>query len=210
VSRRGSSRARLRNRRAGYPGTRASASRFRKDRITCPGYYGLRDTSSVRSRSSHATRQPDQPRRQRSWIAMPPGQLAFLFSAYQLSRAWPDRPALAEAMSFVAGGWMLGGISLVSQIYQLDSRPPNGIWLWLVLVLPAAWLLERRAVAAVIFIALVWGFASRRDRSTRSSERTGSTGPGFGSAFPCWLPAWLPFCLHRLGSSESGRDSGRS
>ena len=90
---------------------------------------------------------------------MPPGQLAFLFSAYQLSRAWPDRPALAEAMSFVAGGWMLGGIALVSQIYQLDSRPPNGIWLWLVLVLPAAWLLERRAVAAVIFIALVWGFA---------------------------------------------------
>lgn len=86
-------------------------------------------------------------------------QLASLLSAYQLSRVWPDRPALAEAMSFVAGGWMLGGIALVSQIYQLDSRPPNGIWLWLVLVLPAAWLLERRAVAAVIFIALVCGFA---------------------------------------------------
>ena len=86
-------------------------------------------------------------------------QLTFLLSAYQLSRAWADRPALAEAMSFVAGGWMLGGIALVSQIYQLDSRPPNGVWLWLVLVLPAAWLLERRAIAAVIFIALVWGLA---------------------------------------------------
>jgi len=86
-------------------------------------------------------------------------QLAFLVSAHQLTRAWPDRPALAEAMSFVAGGWMLGGIALVSQIYQLDSRPPNGIWLWLVLVLPAAWLLERRAVAALVFIALVWGLA---------------------------------------------------
>ncbi len=86
-------------------------------------------------------------------------QLAFLLFAYQLSRVWPDRPALAEAMSFVAGGWMLGGIALVSQIYQLDSRPPNGIWLWLVLVLPGAWLLERRAVTAVIFIALVCGFA---------------------------------------------------
>jgi len=86
-------------------------------------------------------------------------QLAFLLFAYQLSRVWPDRPALAEAMSFVAGGWMLGGIALVSQIYQLDSRPPNGIWLWLVLVLPGAWLLERRAVTAVIIIALVCGFA---------------------------------------------------
>jgi uncharacterized membrane protein len=86
-------------------------------------------------------------------------QVAFLLAAHHLGRTWPDRPALAEAMSFVAGGWMLGGIALVSQIYQLDSRPPNGIWLWLILVLPAAWLLERRAVAAVIFIALVWGFA---------------------------------------------------
>jgi len=86
-------------------------------------------------------------------------QLAFLLCAHQLGRARPGRPALAEAMSFVSGGWMLAGIALVSQIYQLDSRPPNGIWLWLALVLPAAWLLERRAVAAVVFIALVWGFA---------------------------------------------------
>ena len=86
-------------------------------------------------------------------------QLAFLVTAYYFGRASPDRPALAEAMSFVAGGWMLGGIALVSQIYQLDSRPPNGIWLWLALVLPAAWLLARRAIAAVVFIALVWGLA---------------------------------------------------
>jgi uncharacterized membrane protein len=85
-------------------------------------------------------------------------QVAFLLAAHHLGRAWPDRPALAEAMSFVAGGWMLGGIALVSQTYQLDSRPPNGIWLWLALVLPAAWLLERRAVAAVVFIALASGF----------------------------------------------------
>jgi hypothetical protein len=86
-------------------------------------------------------------------------QLALLFCAYQLSRAWPERPALAEALSFVAGGWMLGGIALVSQIYQLDSRPPNGIWLWLVLALPAAWLLKQRAIAAIRFVALVWALA---------------------------------------------------
>ncbi len=37
----------FRNRRVGYPWNNASASRFRKDRITCSGYYGGRDTSSV-------------------------------------------------------------------------------------------------------------------------------------------------------------------
>ena len=94
-------------------------------------------------------------------------QLAFLFVAYRLGQLWRDRPALAEAIAFVAGGWVLGGIALVSQIYQLDSRPPNGIWLWLILVLPAAWLLERRAVAAVVFIALLSGFARARSRAPR-------------------------------------------
>jgi uncharacterized membrane protein len=122
-------------------------------------------------------------------------QLAFLLAAYQLGRTWPDRPALAEAMSFVAGGWILGGIALVSQIYQLDSRPPNGIWLWLILLLPAAWLLERRAVAAVIFVALVWGLALEAGQSDSIFRADRMDGPWIWIGIPllaAGLASWLP------------------
>jgi len=121
-------------------------------------------------------------------------ELAFLLAAYHLGRVWPDRPALAQAMSFVAGGWMLGGIALVSQIYQLDSRPPNGIWLWLVLVLPAAWLLERRAVAAVVFIALVWGFALEVGQIDSIFRADRLDGPWIWIGIPL-LAACLTSCL---------------
>lgn len=119
-------------------------------------------------------------------------QLAFLLAAYHLGRAWPDRPALAEAMSLVAGGWILGGIALVSQIYQLDSRPPNGIWLWLFLVLPAAWLLERRAVRAVIFIALVWGLALEAGQSDSIFRADRMDGP--------WIWIGIPLLAAGLAS----------
>ncbi len=65
------------------------------------------------------------------WAAL---QCAFLYLTHELGRRFQDRPYLAEALALVAGGWVLGGIALVSQIYHLDARPPNGIWLWLVLV----------------------------------------------------------------------------
>jgi uncharacterized membrane protein len=74
-----------------------------------------------------------------------------------LGRSAAPRPALAEALAFVSAGWVLGGIALVSQIYHLDVRPPNGIWLWLVLLLPAAWLLGRVASSFAVFAALVLG-----------------------------------------------------
>ncbi len=127
-----------------------------------------------------------------AWAAL---QVAFLLATYHLGRAWPDRPALAEALSFVAGGWMLGGIALVSQIYQLDSRPPNGIWLWLVLVLPAAWLLERRAVAAVVFVALVAGFALEAGQADSLFYASHPDGPWIWLGVPllaAGLVSWLP------------------
>ena len=120
--------------------------------------------------------------------------LAFLLTAHHLGRAWPDRPALAEATSFVAGGWMLAGIALVSQIYQLDSRPPNGVWLWLALVLPAAWFLERRAVAAIVFIALVWGLALETDQIDSIFRADRVDGPWIWLGVPL-LAACLVSCL---------------
>jgi uncharacterized membrane protein len=80
---------------------------------------------------------------------------AFVAASQEAARRFPDREALAEAFALVAGGWVLAGIALVAQIYHLNARPPNGIWMWIALVLPAAWLLDRRATAAVVFAALV-------------------------------------------------------
>ena len=80
--------------------------------------------------------------------------VGFLFGSWHLGRRFPDRPALAEALALVAGGWVMAGIALVSQIYHLAARPPNGVWFWLVLLAPAPWLLARRAVSAGLFVAL--------------------------------------------------------
>lgn len=81
--------------------------------------------------------------------------VATLVGSVELGRRLPDRPALAEALALIAGGWVLAGIALVSQIYHLDARTPNGVWLWLALIAPAPWLLARRAPAAAVFVALV-------------------------------------------------------
>jgi len=122
-------------------------------------------------------------------------QLAFLVGTHHLGRAWPRRPALAEALAFVAGGWMLAGIALVSQIYQLDSRPPNGIWLWLLLVLPATWLLPRRALSAVVFIALVAAFTLEVGQADSFFRADRADGPWVWIGIPllaAWLASWLP------------------
>lgn len=132
------------------------------------------------------------------WAAL---QCGFLYLTYELGRRFRDRPYLAEAFALVAGGWVLGGIALVSQIYHLDARPPNGIWLWLALVLPAAWLLARRATAAVVFVALTsalvlevgakdsWLHAARADNPWLFLAI-----PVLVAALVSWLPhptAWL-------------------
>jgi uncharacterized membrane protein len=126
-----------------------------------------------------------------SWALL---QLAFLLAAHYLGRHWPDRPALAETLSFVAGGFVLAGIALVSQIYQLDSRPPNGIWLWLVMVLPAAWLLRRHSVAAVVFIALLSAFTLEAGQADSLVRVDRMEGPWIWIGIPL-LSACLASCL---------------
>jgi uncharacterized membrane protein len=82
-------------------------------------------------------------------------QVAFLALAHDLGRRFPDRPALAEASSLVAGGLVLAGIVLVAEIYHLDGRNANAVWLWLALVLPMPFALPRRTPAAVVGAALL-------------------------------------------------------
>ena len=122
---------------------------------------------------------------------------AFLFGSQAMARRFPDRPALAEAFAFVAGGWVLAGIALVSQIYHLNSRPPNGIWLWVVLVLPAAWLLERRATAAVLFFGLVAGLALEVVEKDSIVHATMADGPWLWLAIPLLAGFALSFLPYR-------------
>ncbi len=50
------------------------------------------------------------------------------------------RRGLAEGFLLVGGGMIMGTIALVSQIYNLDSRPASGVLLWFALLLPLPWL----------------------------------------------------------------------
>lgn len=108
----------------------------------------------------------------------------FLAASREAARRFPDRKALAEALALVAGGWILAGIALVAQIYHLNSRPPNALWLWVALVLPAAWLLERRATAAVLFFALVAALALEIGEKDSIVHATNAEGPWLWLATP--------------------------
>lgn len=138
-----------------------------------------------------------------NWLAIPAWsklagwaviQALLLCGADAFGRRLP-RPALAEALALAAGGWVLGGIALVSQTYQLDARRPNGLWLWLALVLPAAWVLRQRATAAVVVAAFTGALALEvaEPGSLVHAHRLG--GPWLWLAIP-WLAAalasWLP------------------
>lgn len=69
-----------------------------------------------------------------------------------------DLHRTAEALHFLGAALFLAGIGLVAQIYNLDARPPNGVLLWLVAILPLAALLRSPSISLlVIFAALLWG-----------------------------------------------------
>jgi len=128
-------------------------------------------------------------------------QCAFLFLADRLAVRFPERLYLSEAFAFLAGGWVLAGIALVSQIYHLDSRPPNGVWLWLALALPAAAVLRRRATAVVLFAALTAALAMETwtDDSWLHARR--AENPWLLLAIPMLgaaLVSWLPVAADRL------------
>jgi uncharacterized membrane protein len=120
---------------------------------------------------------------------------AFLFASRHMSRWFPDRPALSEAFALVAGGWVMAGIALVAQIYHLNSRPPNGVWLWVALVGPAAWLLERRATAAVLFVGLVAALALEVQEVDSVIHAAATDGPWLWLAIPllaAMIVSYLP------------------
>jgi|AP95_1055475.scaffolds.fasta_scaffold00400_17 uncharacterized membrane protein len=61
----------------------------------------------------------------------------------------------AEALHFLGAGLVMAGIALVSQIFNLDAHPPNGVLIWLVAVVPLAYLLRSAAITGMAVFALV-------------------------------------------------------
>ena len=116
-----------------------------------------------------------------TWAAI---QVALLFGAFRLGLRFPDRAYLSDALSLVAGGWVLGGIALVSQIYHLDSRPANGLWLWIVLVLPMAWVLRTRGTAAALFVALTAALSAEAGADDSWVHASRAEGPWLVLAIP--------------------------
>ncbi len=53
-------------------------------------------------------------------------------------------PVIAEVLHLIGSGMFLANIALVGQIYNLSSRPPNAVLLWLAGVAPLAWILRSK------------------------------------------------------------------
>ena len=72
---------------------------------------------------------------------------------------WTGRPypKTAAAFHFLGAGLFLAGVGLVSQIYHLSGQPANAILLWLVAILPLAFLLRSAPIAALaVFALFLW------------------------------------------------------
>ncbi|HLY07866.1 MAG TPA: DUF2157 domain-containing protein [Planctomycetota bacterium] len=63
----------------------------------------------------------------------------------------------AAAFHFIGGGLFLAGVGLVAQVYHLSGRPPNGILLWLVSLVPLVILLRSSPLSLMaVFAFVVW------------------------------------------------------
>jgi uncharacterized membrane protein len=76
-------------------------------------------------------------------------------------------PAVGEALHFLGSGLFLANIALVGQIYNLSSRPPNAILLWLAGIAPLPWLLRSKAQHVLVLCGLgLWlGLEMNQDDS---------------------------------------------
>lgn len=134
-------------------------------------------------------------------------QVAFTVLAFDLGRRVPDRPALAEAAALVAGGLLLVGISLVAEIYHLDGRTANSLWLWAALVLPMSFVLERRAPAGVFGAALLAALLFEVFEPGSPVKARDVDGPWLWLALPlvaAGVAAWLPRAPQALAGVAGG------
>jgi uncharacterized membrane protein len=80
-------------------------------------------------------------------------ELGFLLGYFRQSGA-SQNFLWKEVFALLSTGWIMAGIALMGQVYQLHSRPADGIWLWVGLILPALWLIPARLTHWVFTMAL--------------------------------------------------------
>jgi uncharacterized membrane protein len=65
--------------------------------------------------------------------------------------------ALAEGLNFLGAGLFLGGMALISQIYQVEGRPPTMILIWFLAIAPLSWCFRSVTITCLSIAALlVW------------------------------------------------------
>ena len=90
------------------------------------------------------------------------GFLALLAGAHggALWIRWKEKPypLTASALHFIGAGLVLAGVGLIAQVYNLHDRPPDGVLVWVIAIVPLAVLLESAPIAVMSIVAvLVWG-----------------------------------------------------
>ena len=78
-------------------------------------------------------------------------------AGFWITRAGLPYERTAASCHFIGGGLFLAGVGLIAQIYHLSGRPPNGILLWLVSLIPLVILLRSASLGLMaIFALLTW------------------------------------------------------
>ena len=81
----------------------------------------------------------------------------FHYAGWRFRFDTPSVPRVGEAFLLMAGALFLAGIGLVSQIYNLDERPANGVLVWWLGIAAMPWLGRSSALQALSTIAfIVW------------------------------------------------------
>ncbi|MDD2708490.1 MAG: DUF2157 domain-containing protein [Verrucomicrobiae bacterium] len=147
------------------------------------------------------------------WQGIPDGvklvSALFLMAGFQYAgwrlREHPDAAWrwLSEGFLVIGGGMILGTIALVSQIYNLDSRPPNGVLLWLLLLAPLPWLTRSTSlwVLKVVVLATWLGMEFYTEDSLLHSQHDqGAVMLWIGIGMLLWALAELPrLPFHSIG-----------
>ena len=95
-----------------------------------------------------------------------------------------------DSLLMIGAALFLCGIALVAQIFHLNSRPPNGVLLWLLAILPLAYLIGS---GPVLFLGLAGGViwigmeAGSPDSLLYIGVRGGATHDPFDLLFGNWV-----------------------